>query len=72
MTPKTDNSAGIPCWACPWAASWTSMLESARGQQPSALPEDAHRRIQRIGVAATSVAGAIWLLALAWVGQIIA
>ncbi|HVE90606.1 MAG TPA: hypothetical protein VNA44_13005 [Burkholderiaceae bacterium] len=73
MTPKKDNPrSGIPTWACPWAASWMGMPDGRRTLQPHALPKDAHRRIERIGVAATGVAATIWVLAMVWVWQVIA
>lgn len=73
MTTKSDNSRnGIPTWAGPWAASWTSMQNGERARQTHELPKDAHRRIQRIGVAATSAAATIWVLAMVWVWQVIA
>ncbi len=73
MSLKTDILAGgAPRWACPWTASWTSMQNGARARQPHPLPKDAHRRIQRVSVAATSVAATLWVLALVWVWQVIA
>ncbi len=36
------------------------------------LPKDARRRIQRVGIAATSVAAMIWLLGIGWALQLMA
>ena len=36
------------------------------------LPENAQRRLQRIGVAATGVSATVWLVAAVWVWQIVA
>ncbi|HVG03630.1 MAG TPA: hypothetical protein VM937_01700 [Burkholderiaceae bacterium] len=72
MTPNKDNSrSGIPTWACPWQASWTAVPDK-HTHQPHALPKNAHRRIERIGVAASGVAATIWVLAMVWVWQVIA
>lgn len=53
---------GVPCWASPWAAGWTGMND-----QVHTLPKNSLRRIQRVGVTATSFAATIWLLALVWI-----
>ena len=36
------------------------------------LPKNSQRRLQRIGVAATSVAATVWLVAALWAWQIVA
>ena len=61
---RTDNRAtkGVPRWASPWAAGWTGMHS-----QVNTLPKNSLRRIQRVGVTATSFAATIWLLALVWI-----
>ena len=67
MDTKSDKTVnGIPRWACPWAAGWTGMHD-----QMHTLPKNSLRRIKRIGVAATSVAAAVWLIGIAWALQII-
>ena len=59
--------SGIPRWSSPWAAGWSGM----HGQVQT-LPKDARRRIQRVGIAATSVAAMIWLLGIGWAWQLMA
>jgi len=44
------------------AAGWTGMHS-----QVNTLPKNSLRRIQRVGVTATSFAATIWLLALIWI-----
>lgn len=61
---RTAN--GIPRWACPWTAGWSGMQE-----QSLKLPSNSHRRIRRIGIAASGVAAAVWLTAIVWVWQIV-
>ena len=87
MEPRGDRTvAGIPRWACPWAAGWSGMhkisvpnyerelLSLARRDRSAAekeLPKSYRRRIQRIGFAATGFAATAWLLAMVWVWQVI-
>lgn len=67
MTARDDKDANaIPRWAAPWAPGWSGMRDPNY-----ALPKNVERSIRRIGVAATSVAATIWLLAIVWVWQII-
>jgi len=76
--------SGIPRWACPWSAGWSGMHKAsapnyeqellsltsrARSAAENELPKNARRRIQRIGVAATGAAAAVWLLGVAWALQ---
>ena len=56
---------GVPRWACPWAAGWTGMDHQVHAVH--ALPKNSLRRIQRVGVTATSFAATVWLLALVWI-----
>jgi hypothetical protein len=66
MDSKSDRTVnGIPQWACPWAAGWTGMHNRVH-----TLPKNSLRRIKRVGVAATSFAATLWLLALVWIWQI--
>ena len=68
MTSTDDKASnGIPNWAAPWAPGWSGMHD-----QGNTLPKKSQRRIQRIGLAATSVAATIWLLGAAWLWQVIA
>jgi len=39
--------------------------------QSQMLPQNSRRRIQRVGIAATSVAAMIWLIGVAWAWQVI-
>lgn len=87
MSSRSDtNDSGVPRWAGPWAAGWSGMqrhLPSADQRTPArssgdngrprlhTLPPRARRRIQRIGVAASSFAATVWLLGAAWVLQVI-
>ena len=87
MQPRGDKTvAGIPRWACPWAAGWSGMhkisvpdvereLSSLARRDRSAaeqeLPKDSRHRIQRIGFAATGFAATAWLLAMVWVWEVI-
>ena len=61
------NLNGIPRWSGPWVAGWTSMQ-----RQVHTLPKNARQRIQRVGIAATSVAAMIWLLGIGWALQLMA
>ena len=36
------------------------------------LPQNSQQRLQRVGVAATSVAATVWLMAALWAWQIVA
>ena len=60
--PQNRATKGVPRWACPWAAGWTGMHH-----QVHTLPENSLRRIQRVGVTATSFAATVWVLALVWI-----
>lgn len=86
MESKDNKAASLaPRWAGPWAAGWTGMQSQlpSSGERRSGsiadngrprlhtLPLNTRRRIQRIGVAATSLAATVWLLGVAWVLQII-
>lgn len=70
MDSKSDRVInGIPRWSAPWAAGWSDM--DADGQRNArdrlhVLPKNSQRRIQVIGVAASSLAATVWLLAIAW------
>lgn len=64
---ENQTANGIPRWACPWAAGWSGM----QAQSPS-LPLNSRRRIKRIGIAASGVAAAVWLVAVVWMWQIVA
>ena len=67
MTSRDKNAEGIPRWAAPWAPGWSDMRH-----QVHALPKNSRSRIQRVGIAATSVAATVWLVGLVWVWQVIA
>ncbi len=67
MTPSDKNSDGIPRWAAPWAPEWSGMRD-----QVQTLPKNSRRRIQRVGIAATSIAATIWLMGVVWIWQVIA
>ena len=87
MEPRGDKTAaGIPRWACPWAAGWSGkhkismpncereQLSFAGRDRPAAeqlLPKNSRRRIKRIGFAATGFAATAWLLFMVWVWQVI-
>jgi len=44
---------------------------SGMRDQRQTLPQTSRRRIQRVGIAATSVAATIWLIGVAWAWQVI-
>ena len=67
MTPSNKNSDDIPRWAAPWASGWSGMRD-----QVQTLPKNSRRRIQRVGIAATSIAATIWLMGVVWIWQVIA
>ncbi len=85
MESKDNNAANVaPHWAGPWAAGWTGMqshLATGAQRRPASwiadngrprlhtLPPNARRRLQRIGVAASSLAASVWLLGGVWVLQ---
>ena len=57
--------SAIPSWSTPRAVGRSGMHV-----QVHTLPKDARRRIQRVGIAATSVAAMIWLLGIGWALQL--
>lgn len=67
MTSKDNSGDGIPRWAAPWAPGWSGMRD-----QVQTLSKNSRRRIQRVGIAATSLAATIWLVGTVWVWQVIA
>lgn len=88
MESKGDKAlTGISRWACPWPAqvsdghtNTSSLFERDQsgphaGNRPAAeedLPKDARRRLQTIGLAATSFAASVWLIGVIWVWQSVA
>ena len=50
----------------PSAQGWSSMRDHGR-----TLGQNSRRRIQRVGIAATSVAATIWLIGAVWAWQVI-
>lgn len=87
MESKGDKTAnGVPRWAGPWQAGWSGMTNNSghsahselarlgscrRQDRLIGLPKNSRRRLQGIGVAATIVASACWLVAIAWLWPVI-
>ncbi|MEP6607528.1 MAG: hypothetical protein ABJA83_02490 [Burkholderiaceae bacterium] len=75
------TGGGLPRWASPRAARWLNIATAPLSRHALDRGDDtvqtrgllnSVRRIQTIGVAASSIAAAIWLFAIAWLWPILA
>ncbi len=86
MESKGDKAlTGVPRWACPWPTEAPGVHSNSCSTSECDLLSPPHsdrlgtdrqllnseRRLQRIGIAATSVAASVWLLAAIWVWEIV-
>ena len=67
MASWKNDSGGVPRWAEPRDAGMLG--DSYQAGTPA---KNAQRRIQRVGIAATGVAAAIWLAGAVWMWQVVA
>ena len=65
MTSNNERLAGTPRSIARW------IPESEVRDRRQTLPKNSQRRIQIVGIAATSVAATIWLAGAAWAWQFI-
>ena len=66
MTPRDKSSDRIARSAEPWASAPSGMAAPV-----DTLPENARRRIELVGIAATGVAATIWSLGVVWAWRVI-